>query len=387
MDIRPYVIHVDESTLEDLARRLRHVRWPAALADDGWEEGSSLRFMHRLTAYWRNGFDWRAQEARLNRLPQFMATVDGLAIHFVHLRGVGPAPLPLILTHGWPGSFVEMERILPLLADPAAHGGDAEDAFDVVVPSLPGFGFSQAPDRPGFSSSRIAGLWLELMNGLGYARFGAQGGDVGAGVSTWLARRFPDAVVGVHLNYISGGYRPPLGDGQPPITAEEQAFLDEAAAWAAAEGAYAHLHATKPQTLAYALHDSPAGLAAWIVEKFRAWSDCGGDVELVFSLDALLTDISLYWISDAVGSSLRVYRENRLQPLQFRPGERVGPPLGVALFPRELPMPPRSWVERCHTVARWTKMPRGGHFAAMEQPELLAEDVRAFFRPLRSQGA
>lgn len=383
MDIQPYRICIEESLLADLKRRLRHVRWPESLDAGSWDNGSSLAFMRRLIAYWQAEFDWRVQEKRLNQLPQFLVTIDGLSVHFVHQRGVGPRPLPLILTHGWPGSFVEMERIIPLLADPGAHGGDPADAFHVVVPSLPGYGFSQAPERPGFASSCIAELWFRLMTGLEYDRFGAQGGDLGAGVSTRLAHRFPEAVIGYHLNYISGGYRPPLGDGLPPLTAEERSFLDVAAAWAEAEGAYAHLHSTKPQTLAYALNDSPVGLAAWIVEKFRAWSDCGGDVERVFSLDALLTDISLYWFSGTIEASIRIYKENRLHPLHFKPGERVKPPLGVALFPRELPVPPRSWVERCHNVVRWTDMPRGGHFAAMEQPGLLAEDIRAFFRPLR----
>ncbi|MGC1301600.1 MAG: alpha/beta hydrolase, partial [Caulobacteraceae bacterium] len=282
-----------------------------------------------------------------------------------------------------PGSFAEMEHVIPLLADPAAHGGDPADAFHVVAPSLPGFGFSPAPRSPGVSSRRIAELWRSLMQGLGYPRFAAQGGDIGAGVSAWMARLFPDGVVGAHLNYIPGSYRPPLDAAAPTVTEEEQAFLDRSASWAALEGAYAFLQGTKPQTLAYALTDSPAGLAAWIVEKFRAWSDCGGEVEQVFSLDALLTDISLHWFSESIDASLRLYKENRLAPLRFEGTERVTPPLGVALFPRELPTPPRSWVERVFDVQRWTPMPRGGHFAAMEQPELLVEDVRAFFRPLR----
>lgn len=222
------------------------------------------------------------------------------------------------------------------------------------------------------------------MEGLGYSRFGAQGGDIGAGVSMWLARQFPEALIGSHLNYIPGSYKPPLGTSLPPVTAEEQAHLDRVANWTAAEGAYAHLQSTKPQTLAYGLTDSPIGLAAWIVEKFRAWSDCEGDVERAIGLDTLLTDISLYWFSDAVNASLRLYRENRLSPLAFDAGERVTPPLGVAVFPHELPTPPRSWVERVFDVRRWTVMPRGGHFAALEQPELLAEDIRAFFRPLRA---
>lgn len=386
MDVRPFQIHVEEKQLEDLQRRLMHIRWPRPLDAEGWDDGSSLEFMRRLMGYWQSRFDWRAQEARLNRLPHFMATIDDMSIHFVHERGVGPEPLPLILTHGWPGSFIEMEQVIPLLADPGAHGGDPADAFHVVVPSLPGYGFSQAPDRPGVGAPRIAELWLGLMHGLGYDSFGAQGGDVGASVSTWLARNFPQSVVGFHLNYIPGSYRPPLGAGLPLVTTEEQSFLDTAAAWAAAEGAYAHMHATKPQTLAYGLNDSPVGLAAWIVEKFRAWSDCGGDVERSFSLDTLLTDISLYWFSGTVDATVRVYKENRLHPLHFEAGEYVEPPLGVAVFPRELPTPPRSWVERCYNVGRWSEMPRGGHFAAAEEPELFVGDVRAFFRPLRKAG-
>ncbi len=387
MDIRPFRIAIPDEQVDDLRRRLRSARRPAPFDREGWEDGAALAFMERLADHWLNRFDWRAQEARLNRLPQVMATVEGADIHVVHQPGKGPAPLPLIVTHGWPGSFVEMEQLIPLLADPAAHGGDPADAFHVVVPSLPGYGFSPGPAQPGVSSRRIAELWRGLMQGLGYDRFGAQGGDIGAGVSTWLARRCPEAVVGVHLNFIPGSYRPHLGVEAPPVTPEEQAFLDEAAAWAAAEGAYAHLHGTKPQTLAYALTDSPLGLAAWIAEKVRAWSDCDGEVERAIPMEVLLTDISLYWFGRTVDASLRLYKENRLCPLAFGPSERVRPPLGVAVFPREIVMPPRSWVERVFDVTRWTPMPRGGHFAALEQPALLAEDIRAFFRPLRARSS
>ncbi len=383
MNVEPFTIAVPDEQLDDLRRRLRHTRWPETMAGAGWQDGTDAAFLRRLTEHWQTGFDWRAQEARLNALPQFVTELDGHRIHFVHQRGTGPAPLPLVVTHGWPGSFVEMERIIPLLTDPGGHGGDPADAFDIVVPSLPGFGFSPAPSRPGFDSREVAGLWAGLMTGLGYQRFGAQGGDLGAGVSMWLAHDFSDRVAGAHINFVPGSYRPPLGAGQPPLAADEQAFLDATAAWAEAEGAYGHLHRTKPQTLAFALTDSPVGLASWIVEKFRAWSDCGGDVERAFTLDALLTNISVYWFTGTIGSSMRFYRENRLRPLRFAVGERVSPPLGVALFPHELPMPPRSWLARVFDVARWTPMPRGGHFAAMEAPELLADDIRALFRPLR----
>lgn len=380
---RAYEISIDESALQDLRARLKAARVPASLDANGWEDGASLSFMRRLIDHWLYRFDWRAQEERLNRLPNRMVAVDGQDIHFVHERGVGPSPMPLVLTHGWPGSFIEFERIIPLLADPGAHGGDPMDAFHVVVPSLPGYGFSPAPTRPGVSSRVIAGLWRNLMAGLGYEQFGAQGGDIGAGVSMWLARLSPDAVTGIHLNYISGGFRPALGDGTLPVTAEEQAYLDRTAAWSDEEGAYAKLHATKPQTLAFSLTDSPVGLAAWIAEKFRAWSDNDGDLESAIPMDELLTDVSLYWFSGAIDGSLRLYKEGRREPFALAPGERVVPPLGVALFPREMPLPPRSWMERGFDVRRWTAMPVGGHFAAFEQPQLLAEDVRAFFRPMR----
>jgi pimeloyl-ACP methyl ester carboxylesterase len=383
LSIRPFVIDIPEERLEDLRRRLSTVRWPKPVSGAKWSDGADLEFLQRLTDYWLNTFDWRAQEKRLNRLPQFMATIDNQEIHFVHVRGNGPDPLPLILTHGWPGSFAEMEHVIPLLADPRARGGDPVDAFDVVVPSLPGYGFSPAPAVPGVSSRRIADLWQGLMAKLGYFRFALQGGDIGAGVSVWTARLFPEQVAGVHLNFIPGSYRPPFGKELPPVSQEEQEYLDKVADWTATEGGYAHLHATRPQTLSYALTDSPVGLAAWFVEKFRNWSDCNGDVEQAFGFDTLLTDISLYWFGDDINGSLRLYKENRLAPLTFNPGERVAPPLGVALFPRELPMPPRSWVERVLNVQRWSVLPRGGHFAALEQPELLAEDIRAFFRPLR----
>lgn len=383
MNMRNFKINVPDTQIEDLKLRLRNTRFPASLDAAGWEDGASLAFIRRLTDYWLNHFDWRAQEARLNRLPQFQATIDGQDIHFVYQAGNGPAPMPLVLTHGWPGSFVEMEHVIPLLTDPASHGGDAADAFHVVVPSLPGFGFSAAPTGPGMSAHRVAGLWLKLMNGLGFDRFATQGGDIGAGVSMWLARRFPGQIIGAHLNYIPGHFRPSLAGDLAPVTADEQAFLDTVAAWAAAEGAYAAVQGTKPQTLSYAMTDSPVGLAAWIVEKFRSWSDCDGNVERVFTMDQLLTDISIYWFGHTLDASFRIYKENRLRPLTFGPGERVATPLGVALFPKELPTPPRSWVERVFDVQRWTPMPRGGHFAAWEQPELLVEDMRAFFRPLR----
>jgi pimeloyl-ACP methyl ester carboxylesterase len=345
----------------------------------------SLDEVRGLVEHWRTSFDWRAWEDRINAWPNFRGQVGGddpLEIHFVHARGKGPSPLPLIITHGWPGSFLEALKILPLLTDPGAHGADPADAFDVVVPSLPGYGFSQRPPHGGTTPERIALLWAELMEGLGHARFGAQGGDWGASVSTWLARRFPDRLTGLHLNYIPGSYAPhvPAGSESP----EEKIFLEERDRWRDESGAYGHVQATRPQTLTFALEDSPAGLAAWIIEKFREWSDCGGDVESRFTPDELLANVMLYWVTGTIGSSMRLYAESRREPVVFAEGERVLVPCGIARFALEAPMPPRSWVERAYDVARWTEFPSGGHFAAMEEPELLARDIRDFFRPLRS---
>jgi pimeloyl-ACP methyl ester carboxylesterase len=379
MFARPFSIDIPEGALDDLRQRLQNTRLPVPLAGQRWSEGIDMDVLRQLLLQWSTAFDWRAQEAALNRLPQFVATLGGQQVHFVHQRGVGPKPMPLVLTHGWPGSFIEMQRIIELLTDPASHGGDPADAFDVVVPSLPGYTFSAPFKQAGCGPFEVALLWSELMTGLGYERFGAQGGDVGAAVSTWLGVRFPERLTGIHLNYIPGAYRPPLGETASPLSEEETAYLQRAAAFSEAEGAYAHIQRTKPQTLAVGLSDSPAGLLAWMGEKILSWCDTSPAI----SHEWLLTNVTLYWLTNCIGSSFRPYVEGSRRPLAFNSGERVKPPLGVALFPRELPLPPRSWVERGYNVQRWTQMPRGGHFAALEQPELLAEDIRAFFRDLR----
>ncbi|RQV25281.1 alpha/beta fold hydrolase [Burkholderia cenocepacia] len=288
----------------------------------------------------------------------------------------------LVVTHGWPGSVFEFHALIDRLCDPAAFGGDPDDAFDIVAPSLPGFLFSPAPAVPGTSALQVADCWAELMAGLGYRRFGAQGGDLGAGVSVALGARHEGVVDGIHLNYLPGSYEPPI-DAARPLTDDEQAFLKQRGDWAALEGGYAHVHMTKPRTLAVALNDSPLGLAAWIAEKFRAWSDCDGDVARRFSYDTLLTGISLYWFTGCIGSSMQMYWENRLQPMRFTPGQRLAVPVGFARFPREISRPPRSWLERVFDVVQWTDMPSGGHFAAMEEPDLLADDIRRFFRRFR----
>jgi pimeloyl-ACP methyl ester carboxylesterase len=381
-DVEPFRANVPEVVLADLRERLAGTRWPEAVAGVGWTEGVDDAWLRRVVGYWESRFDWRIQEARLNAFPQFLVRVGNTRIHCLHVRGRGPKPMPLVVTHGWPGSVFEMLQLIPLLADPATHGGSAQDSFDVVVPSIPGYGFSDRPRSPGMSNSAVAELWIGLMERLGHARFGAQGGDWGAGISTWIARNAPERLSGIHLNYIPGSYRPWV-ESEAELTAEERGFLADKAQWSEEEGAYGHIQATRPGTLGIALTDSPAGLAAWILEKIRSWSDCDGDLESRFSLDEVLANVTLYWVTNTAASSIRLYRESKLTPLQLGPGERIRVPLGVARFPIEAPMPPRRWVERGYEVRRWTEMPRGGHFAAWEEPELLARDIREFFRPLR----
>jgi pimeloyl-ACP methyl ester carboxylesterase len=329
---------------------------------------------------WAGSFDWRAQERRLNAFPQFRADVAGQTVHFVHQRGRGPRPLPLILSHGWPSSFVELLKLVPLLTDPAAHGADEEDSFDVVVPSLPGFAFSGRPaDAGACTAGVVADRWARLMTeSLGYARFGAQGQDIGAAVTIRLAADHADRVIGVHLPGVLA-FPPP----DRPLSEEGKAFLPRQERWRAAEGAYAHQQATYPQTLAAGLADSPAGLAAWIVEKFRAWSDCDGEVERRFTRDELLTNLTIYWVTGCVDTSFLFYYESGREP-RPQPPARVEVPVGVALFPKENPITgPREWAEASYNIVRWTEMPRGGHFPAAEEPDLLAAEIREFFRPLR----
>lgn len=384
--VRPWRLEVDDAVLADLRERLKRTRLPdAIIADAGWAYGAEPSYLRRLLDYWLDGYDWRAAEAAINRLPHFMADVDGLDLHFVHQRGKGPRPLPLLISHGWPGSFYEMMDVIGPLSDPAAHGGDPADAFDVVVPSLPGYGFSQHSHAAGMTARRIGDLFAKLMTGtLGYSRFGVQGGDWGSVITSGMAFGHPANVVGLHVNMI--GVRPFVGEGTPPLSAQEKAFLDAAAAWRVEEAGYQEIQGTRPQTLAFALTDSPAGLAAWIVEKFRVWSDCGGDVERSFTKDQLLTNIMIYWLTGSIGTSMQLYYEQRHSPWRLNAGERIAVPTAYAAFPGE-PIAreaPRSWLERAANVQRWTEMPRGGHFAAMEEPQLLVDDIRAFFRPLRS---
>ncbi len=317
------------------------------------------------------------RERAINAFPQFRAEVDGVGIHFIHQRGTGPDPLPIVLLHGWPSSFMQMLKIIPLLVDPAAHGGDASDSFDVVVPSLPGYGFSDRPAERGMSIGRIADLFAALMHDdLGYERYAARGSDLGAGVIQQLALAHPAALVGVHLS----GTNPYLGQVPADLTPEEQEFVANAQRWQQQEMAYAMEQSTKPQTLAYGLNDSPAGLAAWIIEKFRRWSDCDGDLESRFSKNELLTNLTIYWATETINSSMRLYYEMARDP--GRSG-RVETTTGMLMSPKDAFPTPRAWAERSYNVTRWTEIDRGGHFLEWEEPNLVVEDICAFFRPLR----
>ena len=383
MEVRPFTIAVENSVLDDLRQRLADTRWPDEIPNTGWDYGSNLTYIKELVDYWRTDFDWRAQEAELNAFNHFKSEVDGLDIHFIHEKGKGPNPIPLIITHGWPSCFFEMTKIIPLLADPASHGGDAADSFDVVAPSLPGFGFSDHAQDRGMEVQRVAGMWNKLMSqNLGYPKFGAQGGDIGSGVTARLGFAHSDTLYGIHLTSITRP-TPYLGPGSKPVTDSEQALITQRDKWFQDEGGYNHIQGTKPQTLAYGLNDSPVGLAAWIVEKYRTWSDCGGDVEKSYTKDELLTIVTIYWVTQTISSSTRMYFENQKHLWTMEKDQKVPTPAGMAMFPQEISKPPREWGERSYDVRRWTEMASGGHFAALEEPQLLAEEVRAFFRDFR----
>jgi microsomal epoxide hydrolase len=372
---------VSDAAIADLRERLARTRYPDQAPGDPWAYGTDVGYLQQLVRHWHGRFDWRAQEARLNAFPQFKVPLHGIDLHYLHVPGQGPKPYPLLLSHGWPGSVFEFLEIIPRLTDPARFGGDPADAFTVVAPSLPGYGLSFAPGQPRFDLAMIADCFAELMTGvLGYERFAAQGGDWGAFITSRLGAVHGDKLIGIHLNLLAVR-RDPTMLTHP--THEERKFLGELEVWMKEETGYQWIQGTRPQTLAFGLNDSPAGLAAWIVEKFRAWSDCGGDVERVFTKDQMLADIGLYWFTGAIGSSFWPYYARMHGPWPV-PDGGVAVPMGYAEFPREILRPPRSLAEKVyHDIRRWTVMPRGGHFAAMEQPEALAREIVEFFRPLR----
>ena len=377
--IERFEVHVSDQVLADLAARLASTRFPDELAGAGWEYGMPTSYLRELVGHWRDRYDWRAHEARLNALPNFCTSIDGQRIHFVHARSGDEHALPLLLVHGWPGSVVEFLDVIPQLTDPEQHGGRAADAFHVVAPSLPGYGFSEPTRTRGWDPLRIARAFIALMDRLGYARYGAQGGDWGAQITTRIGALDPQHCAAIHLNMpIAAPPAEPV-----PLTAAEEADLAAFREFQREESAYALEQGTKPQTLGVSLNDSPAGLLAWIVEKFRAWSDCDGDPENAFTRDQLLTNVMVYWVTQTITSSARLYREARQSGLRGDAPQYVTVPTGVARYPKEVLRFPRSWVEQRYNVTHWADMPRGGHFAAMEQPALFTDDLRTFFRTVR----
>ena len=378
---RSFTVSIPQQTIDRIRNRVKETRLPDRLDAPDWRYGANWAFMKTLTEYWTTGFDWRKAEANLNRYPQFVARVDDFDIHFYHVKGRGPKPLPLVLTHGWPGSVFEFIEAIGPLSDPARFGGSPDDAFDVVVPSIPGFGFSSKPKTP-IGPPTVARLWHKLMSEvLGYARFGAQGGDWGSAITRALAREFPDSLAGIHLN-MAGGAAPPENE----MTDEERAWQRAAAAYRVEELDYLNEQQHKPGTVAFALYDNPVGTAAWIIEKLKAWSDSGDDIERTFTRDQLLTNVMIYLVSDTVATAVWIYRGNADDRSGAPAAGSGSVPVGVASFPREMRIfsPPRSILERNFNLVHYTQMPRGGHFACLEQPRLFVEDVRAFFRKVRS---
>lgn len=379
--IEPFTVDVPDDVLRDLQERLRRTRFPEQIPDGGWDYGTELGYLRELVDYWIHSYDWRKQEARLNSFDQFVTEIEDQRLHFLHVRSPEPDALPLIITHGWPGSVVEFLDIIGPLTNPRDHGGDPADAFHVVCPSIPGYAFSGPTHERGWDPQRVARVFAKLMAGLGYDRYGAQGGDWGSMISTQIGLTDAAHVAGVHLNMVIA--LPPEGEDFSKLTETEMAGLAAAADYMENESGYAKIQATKPQTIGYLLDDSPAGLAAWIVEKFRTWSDCDGDLERRFSKDTMLTNVMLYWVTATGHSAGRLYYE-ATKAGRFGPqGARVEVPTGAAIFPKEIVRPPRRWAEQAYNITHWTEMPSGGHFAALEEPVLLVDDIRSFFASVR----
>jgi pimeloyl-ACP methyl ester carboxylesterase len=386
MAIQRFRIDVEKSVLDDLQERLAKTRFATGTEGAGWDYGTNPTYLEDLCGYWRHAFDWRKQESYLNSFKHFRADVDGVGLHFIHEKGKGDNPIPLLLVHGWPDSFARFLKVIPMLTDPAAHGSDPQPSFDVIVPSLPGFGFSDRPRKQGLTFGFGDLLHKLMVEELGYRRFAVQGGDWGGAVAEQMARSHASSLIGIHLTDVPFSHM--FQSPKNPSGAEEQ-YLKKMKAFTQKEGAYALIQSTRPQSLACGLNDSPAGLAAWIVEKFRAWSDCDGDLESRFSRDEILTNIMIYWVTQTIDSSFFPYYDlanaGALQWTAEAVKTWLGStkvPAGFALFPKDLVTPPREWAERFFNVLRWNEMPRGGHFAAMEEPELFVQDLRSMFGPL-----
>jgi pimeloyl-ACP methyl ester carboxylesterase len=387
-DIKPFVIDLDEDLLSDLQHRLAKTRMPVYPADGDWSAGTDPDYLKELLKFWQHSFDWRKQEAMLNQFSHFKTELADIDIHYIHQRGQGANPFPLLLTHGYPDSFYRFAKLIPMLTDPESFGGRAEDSFDVIVPDLPGYGFSGKPSKDG-TIFRIGDMWAHLMTEtLGYRRFGAHGGDWGSTVTEQLARDHSDVVAAIHLTDVPFGH---IFQKPDDLSSAEKKFFEQNDQWMKKEGAYALIQSTKPHSLAPALNDSPAGLAAWIVEKFQGWSDCDGSIESRFTREELLTHIVIYWATESIGTSFLPYYDYANAGAVTWIGQGIKKltgssrvPAAFALFPKDISHAPREWAERFFNVQRWHEMPRGGHFAAMEEPELLAEELRTWFRTFRT---
>jgi microsomal epoxide hydrolase len=401
--VKPYKIDVSQETLDDLQERLRRTRWPGEIPGTGWDRGVDLSYMKELVEYWLEEYDWRKEEEKLNSFANYRADVDGLGIHFIREEGKGPNPMPLFMMHGYPWSFSMLLKIVPMLTDPAAHGGDPNDSFTVVVPSIIGFGFSDLPRKQGFGFQHHPQLYDRLMTeGLGYQRYGIEGGDWGGFITAPYGFLHPENLIGIHLNCLF----PRLSDERAPEDKDPDLLRGLGMKWAPLkptdpeflwywknveqywidEGAYAHLQMTRPQTLSCAITDSPVGMAAWIVEKWRAWSGWGDDFEKLFSRDMIITNVMLYWVTNSFWSAIRLYSESYHHPWELKPGERIEVPTAVAAYPHELAPIIRKRAEKYYNVVQFSKFPKGGHFAIHERAEEMADDMRKFFRPLRNKG-
>jgi pimeloyl-ACP methyl ester carboxylesterase len=383
--ILPFEIAVADADIEDLKRRLANTRLPDQIDNTSWEYGTDISYLKELLDYWQNDFDWRQQETQLNQFDQFKTEVNGLEMHFVHQRSANPDAIPLMIVHGWPGSFSEFSNIIGPLVDPVSHGDDITDSFHVVAPSLPGFGFSGKPTQPGYSPEKMAHILAALMEKLGYERYAIAGGDWGAIINRHLANNYPQRLIGLHSNMILAS-APADAEARSNVTETESTLRAARGAYMENERAYQQIQGTKPQSLGYGLNDSPAGLAAWIIEKFHAWTDMpqgsNGYLDNHFNKDELLTNISIYWFTQTITSSARIYYENSKTPVA-KPMEYINVPTGAAIFPTEIFITPKAWAEASYDLRHWTVMERGGHFAALEQPQLYLKDLREFFRLLR----
>jgi len=366
--IEEFKVNIPQSEIDDLKERIKKTRWPNEIENSEWKYGTSLSYLKELSNYWEKKFDWRKIENKINALPNYTTEIDNYKIHFLHIKSSQKKAIPLLITHGWPGSFLEMLKIIPLLTD-----------FNIVIPSIIGFGFSNTKLKSSIDYDVVAVLWHKLMTILGYQKYGLQGGDLGAGISIRLAQKYAANIIGLHLNYISESYQPYLTEAHGEEIEKYKKYLDD---WNKKEGAYGLIQSTKPLSLAYGLNDSPIGLCAWIIEKFNSWSDNSGNIENSFSKDELLANVSLYWFTKTIYSSMKIYNGIRLKPLVFKANDFIEVPVGFVKFPKEMPVPPRKYIEKGLRIVHWAEMPKGGHFAAMEVPELLALDIKLFFKKL-----